>query len=121
MSAPSIDVQPLASLLRGHLPPGDMDWQAVLNLARRYACAPLLFYQLQQRASIAAGPVEFDVPSDVWQALQADYYAAVGVDAVRDRELTRILAALANARIAALLLKGAALAYQVYARSCLRA
>jgi len=60
------------------------------------------------------------VPAAVWDRLRMDCCAAVRQEALRRRELARVLKAVQQAGAPVLLLKGAALAYTVYPYPALR-
>ena len=101
----------LAHLLAGEDPIAPVDWDDMLYWAGRHSCGARLFERVKQLTG-PGGP-----PATVWRTLQAAYYAAVVQDAYREVELQRVFSALQAAQVPALLLKGAALAYQVYAQS----
>jgi hypothetical protein len=83
---------------------------AVVETARRHRIHLVL-------AQVGGDRVKDDI---VRAALSSDLRNAAMADLLRERELHRLLGALAAARVKALLLKGAGLAYTVYAAPHLR-
>ena len=102
----------LARLLMGALPDPSMDWATMVDLALQNGVAPFLYHVLRKCRE--------QVPSDAWQVLQADYYAAVARSLTRERELEQVLRALGGAGVPTVLLKGAALSSTVYPDPALR-
>jgi hypothetical protein len=110
-----IAMKSLAELLHGGPSSDSIPWVEVVAVAQRSGLAPLLFWRLNKQKAC-----EDSVPVVVWEALQRDYHAAVFQGVLREQELIRIIKALDQAGVAALLLKGAALAYSAYPSPWLR-
>jgi hypothetical protein len=91
----------------------DLDWTLVWRLARRNGVAPLVFHTL-----IAAGAV--DAADDKIARLRARFFANAANSMVLARELTDLVAALANAGVAVIPYKGPALAAWLYGNIALR-
>lgn len=107
----------LCSVLRGE--PGSWPAEAgfqerFLAAGRRHGVQALLAHQLQQT------PAGDDWPIALRQELSRIAANATARDLMRSRELARVLAALAEAGVEPLLIKGAALAYQIYPAPALR-
>jgi hypothetical protein len=96
--------------------PGDWSGGApagrVVDVADDEGLVPLVAERL------AAGHAS--APPAVAEALMARHRALAAADAVRERELVALTSAWSGAGVGALLVKGAALAYQVYPRPDLR-
>jgi hypothetical protein len=86
-----------------------------MRLVRRHSMSPFLYWCLQKRRSFSVS-----VPPAILNDLRDDYYMAHGQRMLRDRELSRIVAALEDTGISVLLFKGVALAYTVYPDPALR-
>jgi hypothetical protein len=98
----------LGQLLAGLPPDPDLDWDAVASLAGRHGVAPLLFWKLYQEAG---GREKMSpAPAAVRGRLQRDYYGAVALGLVAERELVELLRALTAAGVTVLVLKGAGVA-----------
>jgi hypothetical protein len=90
-----------------------MDWEAFLTLAQRHGVVPLLFRWLREHAS--------DLVPPEWFARLRDWYHANAAKSIQlTHELTQIMGALAAAEIAAMPLRGPALAVQIYDDPTLR-
>ena len=91
----------------------DAEQRALWNLAVRHSVHLLLAWRIaEDRAAQQHSP---------WEAAAREALAAASVlEELQHRELTRLSAALAHRRVPALLLKGAAWAYSLYARPVLR-
>lgn len=87
------------------------EWQELRQTAEHHRVLPLMAEAAQTQANVAA---------DIVLDLQADMRRAVIGEAVREAELVDLLQGLHEARVGALLFKGAALAYTCYARPELR-
>lgn len=94
----------LSRLLTEGLTASGADWPAVLALARRHGVSPILFWRLRQGGEAVRGTV----PVDVWEALRADFFRAAARRMVVERQLARVLAAVAGAGVPILVVKGAA-------------
>lgn len=91
------------------IPPlGPQDWAATVRLAQAERVAPLLYWSCQQ-AGWPAG-----IPAEARQELTRQYFATAARNTLLFDELERILAALAEAAIPVIVLKGAALATTLY-------
>ena len=118
MSGSAVSLQPtLAALLRGQAPP----WHALPAEAEAFvaACmaedlAPLLWQRLRGTAALGTWPAA------VREELAAQARAAIARELLVARELSRVLAALAERNIRPLLFKGSALAYAIYPHPSLR-
>lgn len=89
-----------------------LDWEWLLRAAQAHRVLPLLFASLQAHPGA--------VPAEVLARLRASAMANLGHNRFRTGELLRLLGKLADAGIAALPLKGAALAERVYGSLALR-
>jgi len=94
-------------LLRSDIP-SEIDWQTFLLLARKEGIAPLLYRRL-----VCCLDREC-IPDWLARELKREYYAVLAKNAVVFEELKKALAALNNAGVEAMVLKGAVLAEQVY-------
>jgi hypothetical protein len=83
----------------------DFDWAVWFDAVRAEALAPLLYHILSGRAI---------VPAAIEEGLQVAYFESARDNALRFRELGRVLRRLAAADVQVVLLKGAALAETVY-------
>ncbi len=70
--------------------------------------APYTFHRLQRSGKLAV------LPDDVQSSLRDDYYQSVALNALQREEVKQVLAALEDADVEAVLLKGTPLAYTVY-------
>ena len=84
------------------------DWPAFASLAEAQGVAPLVYWAFQQ----AGWPVE--MPKSAQIALSKAYYANMGYYTMLLGELERVLQAFAQANIPVMVLKGIALAQEVY-------
>lgn len=87
---------------------------AFLDAATRHRVRPLLAWQLRERGELGQWP------STIRQALADAERAEAAVEIVRSRDLCRVLAAFASAKIDVLALKGVALACTIYPAPWLR-
>jgi len=85
-----------------------------LALARREGVLPLL------EAALRASPQWPELPQEFRRGLQEEVRRAIGLDLYRRHELARVAAALADAGVRALLLKGNALGLWLYPQPYLR-
>jgi hypothetical protein len=108
--APQFD-EPLADAMRVATA-GVRDWSPVLQAAGEHRLAPLMY-----RRARDAG---IDLPGDVRRALAAAYARQKAITVAQGATLAELGAALAAAGIEVVVLKGGALARQVYAESALR-
>jgi hypothetical protein len=108
------DLRGLVDLLRGDPPRMPVNWTQVVSLARRHGMAPLLHWRLGQESS------QLSIPSDINDTLQHEYYTATVQSMLRDREVKQVVAALSEAGVPVLVLKGTALARTVYPNPALR-
>lgn len=110
----------LASALRGE---GSALWRlsqatdlsTAVDVAARFGIEPLIRKVLQDRGEWS------NVPATVRAAFDAAAHREVAIEALRHRELTRVLAAMGAAGIETLVLKGAAVAHTHYKAAYLRA
>jgi hypothetical protein len=114
----------LGRLLMG-MPPGPgLDWETLIDLARRHGVAPLLYWKLEKEGrDREKGQVSSrwaPIPAGVREELQKDFYAAAVRGMVAERQLAQVLRALAAGGIPALVVKGAAAA-RFYPDPALRA
>ncbi len=110
VSAPRIH-EPLAAALHGAVT-GVRDWAEVLRAAGEHRLAPLL-YRRTREADVA-------LPDDVRRALAAAYARQKAIAAAQGATLAELGAQLASAGIEVVVLKGGALARQVYSDPALR-
>ena len=103
----SVQTQTLGRLLMGAPPSPEMDWEAMVALARRYRLLPLLSFRLAEEH---AQVTEDCAPAGVKEMLRREYLAAVAQAMSVDRQLARILAALEGASVPVIVVKGPALA-----------
>jgi hypothetical protein len=82
------------------------DWELFSQMAEREGVAPLMYWKLKD------SPVE--VPPSTFNFLRSTYYQTLAQNTLMYQELERILKALDEAGIPAIVLKGAALAATVY-------
>jgi hypothetical protein len=108
----------LCALLRG----ASNAWPAepelaerLLAVSRRHGVAMLLYQRLK------SGPAWSQVPSSIRQPLERQAANLTTRDLLRGRELAAVLLAMADAGVETLLIKGAALAHQIYPAAVLRA
>lgn len=87
----------------------------MLAASRRHGVLALLYHQLKLT------PAWTEWPLEIRQELARTAADQATRDLLRTRELSRVLAALAAAGVEPLLMKGAALAYQIYPSPALRA
>ena len=86
----------------------ESDWLELVRQSRMHGVTPLLYYRLKTSGLTA------HIPTEVKQTLRKTYlYSAQRNTRIYD-ELPKVLAALQNARITVIVLKGAALAELVY-------
>ena len=90
------------------------DWRALVPFARSQGVAPLLHYYTKRRDWGDQLPVE------VREALEREYYASAAYNQLLFSELRRILEALGEAGIPVIVLKGAAVAHTLYPDPALR-
>jgi hypothetical protein len=83
-------------------------WPSIVAASQRHGLAPLLFWRLTHR------PLPSTPPPPARAALRAAYLGALGANLHIREQLRATLAALAGDGIAAILLKGAHLAFGVY-------
>ena len=98
----------LGRLLAGDPAAPGVDWPGVLALARRHSVSPILFWRLRQRGEDARDGVPAAVPAGVWEALRADFFGAAARRMVVERQLARVLAAVEEAGVPILVVKGPA-------------
>jgi hypothetical protein len=92
----------------GGCPTGpDVDWADIADLARRQGVSPLLYWWLAEGAIDGEGGPH--VPQEVLDGLRADLHAATAQGMLGEQQLATVLAALTQAEVPALLVKGAAL------------
>src|SRR5689334_20897722 len=95
----------LAAALRGPVAcPPKSDWPALLESADRHGIVPVL--------ADAAAAAQWD--SELIAAMRRSVVAEGALAIVRERELRRVLSALADHGVRALLFKGAHVAFAVY-------
>ena len=94
---------------------GHIDWNVFLEKARRESISSLVFRRLPE---VVAG--DTIIPTRITEELKKDYYAVAGRNCVILEELGRVLDALDNAGLSAMVLKGAALCETVYGNPALR-
>jgi hypothetical protein len=82
------------------------DWELFPQMAEREGVAPLMYWKLKDSS--------VDVPSLTFNLLRSTYYQTLARNTLMYRELERILRAMEEAGIEAIVLKGAALAAKVY-------
>src|SRR5208282_5106828 len=109
----------ICALLRGEAPAwptGGEEGSAeiFLGVARRNGVTPLL------DSKFTDGRLKEAWPQAIWQACRADARSEAMHELAQRAELGRVLAALAEADVAPLILKGAGLAYTHYPRPGLR-
>lgn len=92
--------------------PESIPWPDMARLAQDYGLGPLLHAAIQENG--------LDVPREIGQPLQEAYYQLAAANAVRFRELAKVLTTLSDAGIPVLVLKGALLAEAVYGNLALR-
>lgn len=90
------------------------DWERLGKVAQVHGLAPLLYYTLNTTGWLEQAPGSFR------SMLQAAYYRTTARNTVLYQELGRILAALQQAEIPVVVLKGAALACTLYPEIGLR-
>jgi Uncharacterised nucleotidyltransferase len=90
------------------------DWAAIAEAAVRHGLAPLLY------ASLKGGERLNRVPPESAEQLRADHFRANVANMVAYRELAHLLDSLATEHIPVVLLKGSAVAVQLYPDSGLR-
>jgi hypothetical protein len=100
------DLWALISLLAGHSLETGPDWSRVLELARGHAVSPLLYWQIYKTGG--GGGRAIDVPADVREELESDFYTTAARVELAERQLARVLRGLADAGVSSLVLKGAA-------------
>jgi hypothetical protein len=109
------NLRTLGRLLMGAPPGPDVDWSAMVALARHNHVAPLLFLRLKQAGQeLDTGEGELEnrqtpVPMPVMEQLRVDYVASVLHGMLAERELAEVLEALAAADVPVLIVKGPAL------------
>jgi hypothetical protein len=97
----------LGEILAGYPTRPDEDWADIADLARHQGVSPLLYWWLAESAIDGErGP---DVPQEVLDGLRADLYAATAQGLLAERQLATVLAALSQAEVPAMVIKGAAL------------
>ena len=104
VSAAGSEIEGLAAL--GHALAGrplreDPPWDAVVPLARRHGLAPLLYWRAARTPGRAA------VPAPLLEELRNDFYCAAARTMLAERQLAELLAALGEAGVRTLVLKGA--------------
>ncbi len=85
-----------------------IDWEIVLQLARRYDVISLLYYCIKEPC------FKEIIPIAILARLKDEYAAICGLNLAYYKELERLSGALAGQRVEVLLLKGAALAQLLY-------
>ncbi|MFO7650116.1 MAG: nucleotidyltransferase family protein [bacterium] len=112
----AVDSRPVSLLLRclsdGFEPAAD--WNDLVAAAAHLRLAPLLFRRLKQ------GAARDRVPAEAWECLRLAYFGSAGTNARLYRRLQPVLAALRDAGIPVIVLKGAFLAEAVYGDVALR-
>jgi hypothetical protein len=81
-------------------------WKLLERMAQNEGVAPLLYWNLKDS--------DLPVPEETFQYLQGEYYKTYARNTLLYQELGRVLAALEQAGIPVIVLKGAALAVTVY-------
>jgi len=104
------DLQVLAAALRRERPPDAVLSDRLVDLAQAHGVAALL----------AGTPLAHTASAGVALRLKALVPGAEALTAVRDRELTRVLAALAAGGVSPILIKGAHLAHTIYPSAAMR-
>jgi hypothetical protein len=111
----------LGRLLAGHTPGPDVDWAAIVGLARLHGLSALLYWRLSEQGGAGEGETRRGgdgeegcgglvvVSPGELEALQRDFYAAAAQVMVAERQLAQVLAALATAGVPTLVVKGAAM------------
>jgi hypothetical protein len=94
----------LGRLLAGDRAAPGVDWPGVLALARRHGVSPILFWRLRQRGEDA----QDSVPAEVREVLRADFFGAAARRMVVERQLAPVLAAIEEAGVPILVVKGPA-------------
>ena len=92
----------LGRLLAGRPSREDPAWDFVVPLAREHGLSPLLYW------CAAHAPAGAVVPAELLQQLKNDFYSAVRQTMLAERQLAELLAALGQAGVPTLVLKGSA-------------
>lgn len=103
--APRSALRVLGRLAMGASSETAADWDVLATLARRQGVAPLLFWRLvrgRQSDSKTA------LPEAVREALRRDFFVSAARAMAAEHQLSRVLRALAEARVPAVVVKGAA-------------
>ncbi len=100
--AASGGVAALGCLLAGRPCPADPGWDSVVSLARDHDLSPLLYWRATHPP---AGSV---LPAELLQELKNDFYLALRRTMLAERQLAELLAALGQAGVPTLVLKGSA-------------
>ncbi len=90
------------------------DWGKILDLSRKHAVAPLLYYKLKTRTGTHA------VPDGIMRKLQLEYLSSSARSLTQSGELTKCVNVLHDAGIPVIILKGAYYADVIYGNSALR-
>ena len=93
---------------------GPDEWQLLPQMAQAEGVGPLLYWNFKNE-NWPPG-----IPKEAAAALMGQYYTTLGHNTLLFRELSRILAALAEADIPVILLKGVDLAQTLYPDPALR-
>ncbi len=107
----------LGCILAGLPTEPDADWACIVDAARRQRVSALLFWRLGESNSGTEGWA--DPPQEVMDELRQDLYAAATQAMLAERQLAKVLGALSEAGVPALVVKGAATA-TFYADPALR-
>ena len=91
-----------------------IDWNYLVNTATSHGVAPLLYKNLKRMG------VEDTVPEEAMKSLEAIYYATAVRNKRLFKEINKVLNALNNAGIKAMILKGPSLSEIIYKNPALR-
>lgn len=94
-------VAALGCLLTGRPSREDLPWDFVVSLARQHDLTPFLYWRLTR------GPEGAVAPAEVPQEITEDFYFAIRQTTRAERQLAELLAALSQAQVPAIVLKGA--------------
>ena len=105
------DLEALCAILAGDEPPIPIEWEEVLTTARRHRASPLLCWQLDKRRKAeSTWASRVSLPAEAWDELRQDYRAAVLRWMRVTHQSREVLAALSQAGLHPMPIKGATLA-----------
>lgn len=93
----------------------DLDWQYLIKQGRKARLLALIYKDLSAIDSLIPS-----IPPGIWQVLRRNYYATASRNALLWEELTRIVNCFQRQGVQCILLKGAALLYNIYPNIALR-